>query len=394
MDTSIFGDATSIVNTVWFLFTHGGWVVFVAITVYILFQIYLNEIQDNYKNSIEWVYIEIKPARENVSSFYNAEQIFIQLHQLFDNWSTQELYLEGKVVFWLSFEIVSLGGKISYIIRVPKKHRELVEASFYANYPNIEMNEVKDYLSNFEYNPDDNKYDMFGGEYILLDKQAIPIRTYREFISLKGPDASEKVVDPLAPLLEVFTRLNQGEFYAMQIIIKPVADGSWKEEAKELVTELQGDKDFVTLDDILKMRITSIKGKLGKPGFQTKIRILHMGAKEVFNKDAKKLILSPMKVFSSANLNGFKIAFAAKLDYKISPTLEAPYINYWVRQRKINIFKAFKSRSTWIGEKMYILNTEELATLFHFPISTDGGAVPAVETVDTKKIQPPANLPI
>lgn len=393
MDTGALTQITTILNTVWYIFSHGGWVIFVLLLIYILFKVYLNEIQTNYVKSIDWTFLEIKPPKENIASFHNAEQIFIQLHQLFDFWNFQEKYLEGRVVFSLSLEIVSLGGKISFILKIPTKQRELIEAAFYANYPNIEISEVADYLSNFDYNPDNEKYEMFGGEFILIEKNAIPIRTYREFISLKAPDASEKVVDPLGPLFEVFSRLGPNEFYAMQTIIQPVADGSWKAEAEALVTELQGEKDFQQIDDITKLKIAAIKAKLGKPGFKTKIRILHMGGKEFFNTDAKKLILSPMKVFGSSNFNSFKIAFAPKLNYKISPTLEAPYINYWVRQRKINIFKAFKDRSTWIGEPSYILNAEELATLFHFPITADV-TIPAVETVDIKKIQPPADLPI
>lgn len=384
---------SSILNALWYIFTHGGWVVFVILIVYILFQIYLNEIQDNYKKSLEWVTYEIKPPKENLSSFYNAEQIFIQLHQLFDNWTFQEKYIEGKLVFWLSLEIVSLGGKISYVIKVPKKQKELVEASFYANYPHIEMNEIEDYLSRFEYDPDNEKYELFGGEMVLTQDEVIPIRTYREFISLKGPDASEKVVDPLSPLLEVFTRLSAKEFYAMQIIIKPVGDDSWRKEAEAVVAKLQGEKNFQEIDDITKLRIASIKSKLGKPGFKTKVRLLHMGVKDSFNKDAKKLFLSPFKVFNSANFNSFKLAFGPKKDYRISPTLEAPFINYWVRQKKIDIFKAFKGRSTWIGYPMYILNAEELATLFHFPLTAEN-VNPSVETVNTKKIQPPSDLPI
>ncbi len=393
MNNGSLDNINSVFGTIWLLFSRGGWIVFVLLLIYILFKLYMNEIQTQYKKSISWTFYEIKPPKENLSSFYSAEQIFIQLHQLFDNWSSQEKFLEGRLVFWVSLEIVSLGGKISFVLRVPTKQKDLVEASFYANYQDIEINEIEDYLSHFDYNPDDDKYQMFGTEFVLVEKEVIPIRTYREFISLKGPDASEKVVDPLSPLLEVFSRVSSGEMYALQIIIKPEADGSWKSEAEKLVTELAGEKDFQQLDDITKLRITAIKTKLGKPGFKTKIRLLHMGTKEHFNSDAKKLILSPLKVFSSTNFNSFKPAFSPKLNYQISPTLEAPYIDYWVRKRKIAIFNAFKSRSTWIGEPMYILNTEELATLFHFPVTADV-KIPSVETVDFKKIQPPANLPI
>lgn len=384
----------SFLQILWFIFSHGGWVVFVILFVYILFYVYLNEIQSNYKKSLEWVCLEIKPPKENTASYYNAEQIFIQLHQLYDNWTFQEKYIEGRLIFWMSLEIVSLGGKISFMIRIPKKHRQLVEASFYANYPHIEMNEVTDYLEHFNYDPDNEKYELFGSEFGLTEPESYPIRTYGEFTSLKALDASEKVADPLMPLLEVFTRLDAKEMYAMQIVIKPVGDGSWKKDAEKVAAELQGEKPFIELDEITKLRISAVKAKVGKVGFQTKIRLIHLGTKDVFNKDAKKLVLSPLKVFNSANYNGFKSKFSTKLDYRISPTLEAPFINYFVRQRKIEIFNAFKDRSTWIGEPMYILNSEELATLYHFPVTEENVTVPAMETLDTKKIQPPANLPI
>lgn len=382
-----------VLSTIWFLFSHGGWIAFVLLGLWLLYVLYMNEVQGAYKDSIEWTFLEIKPPKENLSSFYSAEQIYIQLHQLMDNFSTQEKILEGKIIFWLSFEIVSLGGTISFIVRVPKKQRELVEASFYANYQEIEITEVNDYLSNFDYSPDNPDYEMFGTEFILTQKQSLPIRTYREFISLKGPDASEKVVDPLGPLLEVFSRVSPHEFYALQIIIRPTNDASWKKEAEGMIADLSGEKLFPELDDITKLQIAAIKTKLGKPAYQTKIRFLHVGPKDKFNSDAKKLVLSPMKVFSSANFNGFRPAFAPKKDYKISKTLEAPYIDRWVRQRKIDLFNAFKGRSTWVGEPMYIMNVEELATLYHFPITSET-TIPSVETVNVKKIQPPSNLPI
>lgn len=395
MDTSIFADLAPIARVAWTIISNGGWVVFVLMFIYILFKLYENEIQTQYLQNMEWVFLEIKPPKDNATSFYNAEQIFIQLHQLYDNFTLQEKYLEGKVLFWISLEIVSLGGTISYILKVPKKQLDLIEAAFYANFPNLEIREVNDYLENFDYDPDNETYDLFGAEFGLLQPQSIPIRTYKEFHSLKGPEAGEIVVDPLSPLFEAFSRVNPGEFYGLQFLIKPVPDGSWKDEADALVTKLQGEKDFVTLDDIIKMRINGIKSKIGKPGFNTKIRLLHVGKKDEFNKNAKKLLLSPFKIFSSANLNGFKPGFAPKLDYQISPTLEAPYINYYVRKRKIELFKGYKARSHWIGTDMYILNTEELATLFHFPITSQTTTPTAsVSTTDMKKVQPPANLPI
>ncbi len=386
-----------ILATAWWIISHGGWVLFVLLGIYILFQLYLNEIQTQYKSSLEWSYLEIKPPKENPTSFYSAEQVFIQLHALLDNWSLQERYLEGRLVWWMSLEIVSLGGRISFVVRVPKKYRDFVEASFYASFPNIEIHEVSDYLENFHYDPDDTNYELFGTELVLAADESIPLRSYRDFQSLKGPEIGEVVVDPLNPLLEAFTRLTPRDFFAFQIIIQPLGEGdaSWKAKAEAMVEQLQGEKDYMQLDDITKLRISAIKAKLGKQGFKSKMRLLYVAPTDTFNKDAKKTIISPFKVFSSTNFNGLKPSFSPKKEYRISPTLEAPYINYFIRRRKIEVFNAFKSRSTWIGDPMYILSTEELATLYHFPITTETTqAIPALETMDMKKSQPPANLPI
>ncbi|MDQ3018855.1 MAG: hypothetical protein M3Q64_03225, partial [bacterium] len=301
MGNNPLADIIPIAQTLWYFTSHGGWVVFVLLAIFVLYKLYLTEIQTQYVFSIDWVFLEIKPPKENPASFYSMEQVYIQLHSLLDNWTFQEKYIEGKVVFWISFEIVSLGGKISYIIKVPRKQQDLVESAFYANFPNLEISEVHDYLSNFDYDPDDGKYELFGAEIGLAQPQSIPIRTYTEFQSLKGPEASELVVDPLAPLLEAFTRISLHEFYGLQFLLTPVPDGSWKDEAEALVTKLKGEVEYMNLDDVTKLRVSAIKKKLGKPGFATKIRLLHMGTKEHFNKNAKKLILSPFKIFSSAN---------------------------------------------------------------------------------------------
>ncbi|MBI3631452.1 MAG: hypothetical protein HY219_01115, partial [Candidatus Staskawiczbacteria bacterium] len=41
-----------------------------------------------------------------------------------------------------------------------------------------------------------------------------------------------------------------------------------------------------------------------------------------------------------------------------------------------------------------ILNTEEMATLFHFPIKITGLVAPTMARVESKKGGPPPNLPI
>ncbi len=39
--------------------------------------------------------------------------------------------------------------KVHFYIRTPKKHRKIVETGLYAQYPTVEIVDVKDYLDNF-----------------------------------------------------------------------------------------------------------------------------------------------------------------------------------------------------------------------------------------------------
>jgi hypothetical protein len=383
-------------HTFWFIFSHGGWVVFVLLTILILYKLYLNEVQEQYIASLEWIIYEIKVPKENLTSFYSVEQIFTQLHGLHDAITFAERYVEGKVLLWMSFEIVSLGGQISFIVRAPRKARDFIEATFYAQYPNAVLTEVNDYLENFEFNPDDPKYSFFGSEFVPVSDESIPLRTYRDMEMFKSADEKETVVDPLGPLFESFTHISPSEFYGFQMVIRLPSDKhlkQWREKADAKIKELLGERKFMELDDITKEQINGIQRKLSKPAYETKFRLLQIGQSDTFNANAKRMLLSIVKMFASSNGNVLKPAYATKLDYRISPTLEAPYINYYVRQRKIQLFKGYKSRSTYLGKDMFILNAEELATLWHLPISTDV-PVSTIQTQDSKKLQPPANLPI
>jgi hypothetical protein len=54
------------------------------------------------------------------------------------------------------------------------------------------------------------------------------------------------------------------------------------------------------------------------------------------------------------------------------------------------MFDAYKARM--FPEKTSILCTEELATVYHFPIASVGA--PMLRRVETRKGEPPSNLPM
>jgi hypothetical protein len=52
-------------STLWYLFSHGGWILMVILIIYLLYQQYLNEIVDQFKSSQEWVFLHIRAPKEN-----------------------------------------------------------------------------------------------------------------------------------------------------------------------------------------------------------------------------------------------------------------------------------------------------------------------------------------
>lgn len=409
------------------MFTHGGWAVYVVTIIYLLYDRYLDEIQGQFLASQEWEFLSIRIPKTNTQSLVAVEQMFTQMHALATTITFPQAYIEGKFQLWYSLEMVSLGGKISYIIRTPKKQRQLVEASLYAEYPDAEISVVSDYLENLSYDPETSDFDLFGFEFKMTDDAVLPIKTFREF---EHPTAEQKIIDPLKPLFEALAAIAPHELYAIQILTRPIADEDWKpqgeEKAKELLegkkkkkarfnllTFLAGllpspakedkkeeakERNFMQLSDPEKEKVNGVLRKVSKPGYQTKIRHLYIAPKDKFDNGKKSLPIGAFRTLGSANTNKFKPDTKktwTALEYKVSADLEKPYIDYIVRERKKRVFRAFKARSMYIGINPFILNVEELATIYHLPLITeDTIALPAVEAVESKKSQPPANLPV
>ena len=119
-------------SLLWWFFSHGGWILFVALTVRVLFEQYMDEIRKQFISTQEWVYLTIRVPKTNELSTLAVEQVFAQMHAIAGGMSFAQKYVEGKVPLWYSFEIVSLGGKISFVIRAPKAYKDLVEAGSFA----------------------------------------------------------------------------------------------------------------------------------------------------------------------------------------------------------------------------------------------------------------------
>jgi hypothetical protein len=423
--------------------TYYGWVLFVLGLVYMLYFEYLEEIQGQFVRSVDWVFLEIKVPKDNKASTLAVESIFTQMHAMHSSLTFEEKYVQGRFQLWYSLEIVSFGGHVSFVIRTPKLFQHLVESSFYSQYPNAEISVVSDYMEKFHINPfqaEKEAYDIFGTEWKMSQNSVIPMKTYKDF---EHPSAEEKVIDPMTNLIETFERISPDEFMAFQLLIQPIQNDEWHSRAEHKIKELIGEEahheasftgfllkpfewfanfsyketlfgsshghsepenkprnNWLSMTEGEKEKVALIERKANKANFNSKIRMLYICPKEKFDKGKRTEIIGSIRHLSPGG--GVGIHNTLKVDSRtftktdpiISSALEGAFIEKEIRKRKYWFLRGFKNRSTYVGAAKFLLSVEEIATIFHFPITTESTLVPAgVGVVESKKGRAPANLP-
>lgn len=168
------------------LFAIFGYLIFFWLFAIVLEEFFLEYRQELYKHNWKWVLLAIDTPAINVQTPKAVEQFFFHLAGAFNDPGIGEKFWHGYKQKWFSFEIISIEGYIQFLIRTEESYRDLVEAAIYAQYPDIEITEVEDYVN---YAPDkfpNAEFDMWCADFCLANDDAYPIRTYREFEDRKS----------------------------------------------------------------------------------------------------------------------------------------------------------------------------------------------------------------
>ncbi len=139
------------------------------------------------------------------------------------------------------------------------------------------------------------------------------------------------------------------------------------------------------------MTVEAIENKISKLAFKVCIRFVYVAKKDFFNKANMAAVMGAFKQFNTLDLNAFKGNSEA------GTSADQPRIIPFIKKRREFIRKiAFVHR--YINRKMstntqdFVLNIEELATIYHFPaIMVEA---PSLRRLESKKGEPPAGLPI
>lgn len=407
-------------------FIRFGWLIFAFLFLAASRILWLKYVQGKWFSGVKFIFLAIDIPRGNIQSPRAVENMFSYLAGAHSTQNFFEKWFLGEGQLSFSLEIISSEGYTQFLIRTPEQFRNLVESAIYSQYPDAEIVEVDDYCEGFPNKFPNEEYDVWGTEFIQGSHYMYPIKTYKEFEHQFGPD--ETVFrDPMAELMELCSSLRKGEHLWYQIILIPTGF-DWTDDGlseinkilgeapktsflnkiidsvidlisdlSEMIFSLWGDvesktKEFKKLSMMeltpkQKKKIEGIEIKSSKLGFLCKIRVVYMAKKEVMNKaKVANGFVGYIKQFAALDLNNLKP------DLKMTGT-KVSYFNKGPRliRRKNNIVNNYMNRDDWGGRVPFLLNTEELATLWHFPIEATANA-PLIQKTPAKKYKPPANL--
>lgn len=403
-----------------------GWLIIAVMFLFAARTLWLKYVKRKWGSGINFILLAIDIPRGNIQSPRAVENMFSYLAGAHSTQNFFEKWFLGEYQLSFSLEIVSSEGYTQFLIRTPGKFRDLVESSVYSQYPDAEIVEVDDYCDGFPSKFPDEEYDIWGSEFIQSNHYMFPIKTYKEFEHQLGPDET-LFKDPMSELMELCSSLRRGEHLWYQIILIPTGF-DWMDDGDGEIDKILGKEpkssilnkfvDFIVgiISDLSEMifsiwddveekkeefrrksmmeltpkekkRIEAIQEKSSKLAFLCKIRVVYMAKKEVMNK-AKVVngMVGYIKQFAALDLNNLKP------DLKRTAT-KVNYFNKGPRliRKKNNIASYYMDRNDWSGRTPFLLNVEELATLWHFPIEATSNA-PLVQKTSAKRYKPPANL--
>jgi hypothetical protein len=376
----------------------------------------------------ESVILEVVIPNEMEKPIRAMENVIVGFWPLYGPPGWYDKWWKGKTEAGFSLEMVSLGGVPHFLVRCPKDDRNLFETNIYAEYPEAEIYEVEDYTKKVPFDIPNEKWDLWGTDFYIPGNDVYPLKTYRDFETEKETK-EEKRIDPIVSLVEGFSKLGKDEQMWILISATPVSasDIDFAKRADKEIEKIAGRKEkpkpmgiiadvFNTLtgfppkkevkeEDALpemklvsgeKNKISAIEDKKSKHLYECFFRFVYLGKRESFSGGMVKIPIGYVNQFNKHN---------ALVPWKETIT-KVPrnwYNWFWFVERraytkKRKVFRNYLRRVSAFfpkGKKKetFILNSEELASLYHFP-SRYSSPSSSVSRVDAKKKEPPSNLPV
>ncbi len=286
----------------------------------------------------------------------------------------------------ISLEIMAHEGLVHYYAVVPTVLIDVVTQAVAAAYPSARLEEVQE--RNI-FNQAGKLSGTIGGEFTLKKSFVYPIATYQE---------SKR--DAARALLNALSAANREDGVAVQILLRPAADG-WTKSSVFFANRIKKDKgqkksglgglldgkglmealwkppeatdvkpEDKQLSSLEQSMVDSIEEKTRHPGYETLIRVVVSSNTAARSQTLLKNVVAAFSLFDSPANNGYK--------FTVSKDIEELVTAY--------IFRFFPQTVN-----QNILNSVELATIFHLP---DQNSIPTsqVQRQMAKQVDGPTQV--
>jgi len=353
----------------------------------------------------KWILLGLRLPNNILKTPLSMELVLTSIHQpSAGNW--YDRYWNGKFMPWFSLELASIGGDIHFYIRTQDRFKNFLEAQIYSQFPGVEIFEAEDYTNEIEAYVPGGEWEMWATEFKLTKPDPYPIKTYIDYKldqAVKKEEELSSRTDPITTTIEFLGSIGKNERIWTQILVQAThkrfndpktwfGKRDWKGEAKDLLSKMQAKAGEGKLSKSDSEAMSAIEREISKAGFDCGIRAIYLGKDGAFSPLNIPGVVGMFKHYNSESLNGFKPNKTTSVDF---PWQEWLWNKDKVAKMKKKMLRAYRARGYFyppFKRKPFVLNTEELATIYHFP----GGmqATPGFVTISSRKAEPPSNLPI
>lgn len=368
--------------------------------------------EKRYERREKYTVFEIRVSKLNESGPIVAEQIFSALHGVLHKRSIFD-WFRGRKTPRISFEIANTQKNIKFFAWFPSKLKNLIEGQIYAQYPDIEIAEIKDYAKEGE---------GYYAELGFSDPDIYPIKRYPQF----EDKLTRVATDPIAGVTATLAKLHHEEDQAaIQIIIRPLQE-KWRITLAKCIKIIKKGiflnietlqktyaRMYITRSILLRVIFFPLYIIFFFQGLiaGTRIQLTTEQAAHTSDLEEETSRQHERETTTSAAMDKVvKLLFETSIRIVYQPKVNDPHAAELKLREMAGSFKQFNiphlngfhihhiGHSRHVGEmyakrnigKTFILNNEELATIYHMPLNTV--ATPNIYWVKSRKVEPPVDL--
>lgn len=412
LDPTAVENASTIASAVKFAFT----IVILAIPFFLgkaVWKKWVTYVRSVFLAKQKKILLELRIPRGIAKSPLSMELFLMALNQTGGEGTWYDKYWLGKTRATFSLEIISIEGEVRFLIWTREALKSIIESQLYSQFADIEIRQVDDYA--FATPLDFNSYEMWACDFKKSKDSHYPIKTYVQFGLDKDPDEEVKI-DPISSTLEFMASMGKGEQMWLQIGVRAHKEEipkpgtwfetvDWKHAAGEEIKKLmKRDKEAkpgeikmpeMTMTKGEKEKVEAIEKSISKIAFDCGMRAVYIADKNKYRGTNVPGITGMFKQYNVAGLNGFAPKNTTAFDYPWQD-----FSGKKTKKKKEKLFYLYQHRYFFHPEffpedydySPFVMNTEELATVYHFP--GDSARTPTISRVTAKKVEPPQNLPI